>query len=346
MAFTSDELSHSRHFRRGLAQTFRSGALMMALVLVIAVPAFVVLRTEFAPATPFIVTGAVPVFIAALFGLRLAWGTLGVTVLFVACAELVNPWPWAVAVLMAAAGLGLGICARNGWTAVAVQACIWCSLTLIAPPLELPGIDWASGRLGQVLVPVWMALMGGLWAVAVSAVLKSRLPRLSEKPLSRVSAARYGGALAVLLGSAAFVASTWFTEATGGWLLLTILVIVRPDLADTWGRVVSRSVGTVLGGAAAALAGSVFGNQPLLLNILAAVSLIVAVVLLVRKANYAVYAFALTVAVVLMNMDGSDVLTADIQRVGFTLAGAVLVAILAASYEFITKRGSLRRVSS
>lgn len=324
-----------------MAQRLRSGTLVMAVVLVIALPVLVVSRTVLGPAAPFIVTGAVPVLIAALLGLRLAWGTLGLVVIFVAFGELVNPWPWAVSLLMVAAGLTLGICARKGWTAVAVQACIWCSLTLIAPPLDLSGIDWASGRVGQVLVPLGMVLMGGLWAIVVSAPLKSNLPSLSAKPLSRSTAVRYGGALAVLLGSAAFVAATWFTEATGGWLLLTILVIVRPGLADTWGRVVSRSVGTVLGGAAAALVGSLFVNQAMLLTMMAAAALVVALVLLVRKANYAVYAFALTVAVVLINMDGSDVLTADIQRVGFTLAGAVLVALFAASYEFFTKRGFL-----
>ncbi len=136
------------------------------------------------------------------------------------------------------------------------------------------------------------------------------------------------------------------TETTGGWLLLTILVIVRPGLSDTRSRVINRSVGTVAGGAIAALVGSVVVTHQVLLTGIAVVALVIALVLLVRKANYAVYAFALTIAVVLFNVDGPDVLSADIQRVGFTLAGAVLVAALAASYQLVVRSGLKKVLSS
>ncbi|WP_162320165.1 FUSC family protein [Nesterenkonia haasae] len=346
MTFTSNGASRGAGYASRFMGALRPGVFVLALILVIALPAVAVSFSPFAPAVKFVVTGAVPGLIASLYGIRLGLWTVAATGVFMALSQLAAPWPWMSSLLMAAAGLILGLCARRGWSAIAVQACIWCSLTLIAPPLALTGIDWASGRLGQVTVPVGMVLIGGLWAVVVSALLKSKLPNLTAKPLSHTVALHYGLALAILLGVAAFIASTWFTETTGGWLLLTILVIVRPGLSDTRSRVINRSVGTVAGGAIAALVGSVVVTHQVLLTGIAVVALVIALVLLVRKANYAVYAFALTIAVVLFNVDGPDVLSADIQRVGFTLAGAVLVAALAASYQLVVRSGLKKVLSS
>ncbi|TLP98576.1 hypothetical protein FEF26_04040 [Nesterenkonia salmonea] len=346
MAFTSKGQPRRRRHLSRFAHAVRPGVFVIALILVIALPAVAVSFTPFAPAVTFVVAGAVPGFIASMYGIRLGLYTVAATGMFIALSELAGPWPWASSLLMAAAGLVLGWCAMKGWTAIAVQACIWCSLTLIAPPLVLTGVDWASGQLGQVAIPVSMVLVGGLWAVAIGALLKSHLPTLSAKPLGRNVAMHYGLALSVLLGVAAFVASTWFAEATGGWLLLTILVIVRPGLSDTRSRVVSRSVGTVTGGAIAAVVGTAIASQQILITAVAVAALVIALVLLVRKANYAVYAFALTIAVVLFNVDGSDVLTADIQRVGFTLAGALLVAVLAALHELVVRSGLKKPLSS
>ena len=47
-------------------------------------------------------------------------------------------------------------------------------------------------------------------------------------PLHRESAMVYGATLALLTGTAAAVALTWFPYSLAGWVILTIYVIFRP----------------------------------------------------------------------------------------------------------------------
>ena len=145
----------------------------------------------------------------------------------------------------------------------------------------------------------------------------------------------------MLLGVTAFVAAAWLPGSLAGWALLSILVIVKPGLADTRQRLLARSVGTMLGGllaAGIAFLAPVHGVQVAL----GGVAMLVAPSLYATGANYACYAFALATAIVLMSSTGQNVLAVDLQRVGLTLAAAALVAVLASIYEPIL-RAILRR---
>ena len=65
-------------------------------------------------------------------------------------------------------------------------------------------------------------------------------------------------------------------------------------------------------------------------------ALVAAIALQLTKANYAVYAFALTAAIVLLNSrTGGDVHATDRQRVGFTVIGAMVTAALVAVLEVL-----------
>lgn len=130
----------------------------------------------------------------------------------------------------------------------------------------------------------------------------------------------------MLLGLTAALAAVWFEGTTAGWALLTILVIVRPDLSDTRRRLGHRILGTVAGGLVAAPLASVVPVRPVLL-LVGAVRAALVVVFQFVTVPYAVYAFVLTLSVVLLSTPVASVAAVDAQRVAYTLAGALMIVI-------------------
>jgi hypothetical protein len=310
----------------------RDLARLLLVIAVLAAPAIALAFTPLAPAVSLLFVGVIPGIVASLHGTRVAVGAVigtGVLVLLVGIAE---PEPWAAAGLMAVVGLTIGLCATRGWQTIATAACGWPATLLIASPFRVPDTAWASSGPGEVLTPALLALAGGLWAVLVGAVALKRMPSSVPMPLTRPVSAVYGIALAALLGATALAASTWFHGTTAGWALLTIFVVARPGFTDTNRRILLRSVGTIAGGLAAAAVAFLlpFHAAHVLLG---AVALVAAIAVQIKKTDYAVYAFALTASVVLLNSAGADVLPVDGQRVLFTVAGAVLTAAVVAGLE-------------
>lgn len=313
----------------------RSVLAFSAFLLIVAVPGILVAFTPFAPMTADVFAGIGVGVVGCLYGIRAGLGAVLASVLLIGVVELVGPHPWAAAVVMAVIGILIGWSARRGWHPVAVQACAWPATLLIAPPFSISGVPWAAESAGQAVLSAGLALAGGLWAVGAVAALGRRLPQLTPVRVDAVSARLYGGALAVVLGAAAFVAAAWFPGSMAGWALLTVLVVVKPGLADTRERILARSAGTVLGGLLAA--GLAFAI-PVQWGLTAAggAAMVLALVLYAKASHYAWYASALTAAVVLLSPT-SDVLAVDLQRVGFTLVTAVLVSLLSLVYEPIVR---------
>lgn len=246
-------------------------------------------------------------------------------------AGLTAPWPTAAALLMAITGLAIGASSRLGLHPAAVQASVWPATTLIAARFEIPDVEWASQGIGQVLVPAFLAIIGGLWAMLLSSAAGKKYPRFIVKPVDSLTAKLYALSLAVFLGIAAFMAATWMPGTRAGWALLSILVIVKPSLTDTRQRLLARSAGTVLGGLLAAGV-SFLVPSPDTQNMIGALLMLVAIGLYAKGTSYAGYALALTASIILMASQGHDVLLLDLQRVGMTLAASVLVAFLAAVF--------------
>lgn len=310
----------------------RSAVMLVLILCAVGIPAVIVALTPLAPGLSHVLAGTAVGVVGSLYGRSVGLSAVMGSAALIALAGLAAPLPLAAGILMAATGLAIGVCAKQGWHPAAVQASAWPATALIAARFEAPGLEWASHGTGQILVPAALAAIGGLWAVALAALAGGRFPRFSAAPVDTLSARLYGSALAVLLGGVAFVAATWLPGSLAGWALLSILVIVKPDLADTRQRLVARSVGTVLGGVLAAGIAFLTPAQGIQIT-LGGIAMLVALGLYATGASYAGYAFALTTAVVLMGSSEHNVLAVDLQRVGLTLAAAVLVAVLAAVYE-------------
>lgn len=301
--------------------------LLVILIAVVGAPAIVLAMTPVASGIMFVFAGIVPGIFASLYERRIAvWAVAGTTAL-VALVEIAKPYPWVATVLMMATGLVVGASARYGWHPIAALACGWPATFLIGPAFAAPGAQWAITGPASIIVPATLTLIGGAWAMLLGSVLSRHIPRSEPNSQPRSTAIAYGIALAVLLGTSTFITATWLPGTMAGWVLLTIFMIVRPELADTRRRIVNRSAGTILGGAAAALLAYLVPVHGVLLAV-GVLAIAATVAFQIVKVNYAAYTFVLTLAVVLLNTPGTDVLAIDLQRIAFTVAGALAIGVL------------------
>ena len=310
---------------------------ILAALLLLFVPPVALAVTPFAPAAELFFVGVIPALVGLLHGRRFALGATFVTAGVVAMVLVANPYRDLSVVLMVAIGLLVGASALRGWQTIATVICSWPAVLLVGVPLSVPGFGWASVLPGSALLGVAAALAGGLWTVLIGYLLLRRLPTSPLVPLPAISAVVYGIALALLLGATTLVATTWGHGTMAGWVLLTILVIARPGFTETWRRVLARSLGTVLGGAAAALLALAVHTEWVLATV-GFVALALAILLQLIKADYALYSVALTAAVVLINSRTTDLFAIDVERVGFTVIGAIVTALLLVSLQSVLRR--------
>lgn len=315
-------------------------ARLLAVVAMIAAPAALLAFTPLAPVATIVFVGVVPGFFASLYDRRIAVGAVLATGALMALIELAKPWPAAATALMIAVGLTIGWCATKGWHPIATLACGWPATLLIGPPLHLPADEWSSSGPGQVITPAALTLLGGSWAILVCTRVLRGLPRSVPAPVDRDVAVAYGLALAVLLGATTHVAATWFPGTTAGWLLLTVLVVVRPALAETKTRMVARSLGTIAGGIATALLAHLVPVHAVLVTV-GSIALLSTLVLQVVDVDYTVYTFVLTTAIILLGSPDGHVVPLDVQRILFTVGGASSVAVLVITAELCL--GTYRR---
>ena len=157
------------------------------------------------------------------------------------------------------------------------------------------------------------------WLARAVAILRANATSTTE-------AGRHAVRLAVAAGLAELVADlTGFPY--GRWVVLTVLLVLKPDYASTVGRAVQRAVGTLLG------AGLVVGLSHLLhpgrveLSLAAVVAIALAYVTL--EANYFVFSLFLTAFVLLMlQLLGLAALRLAEDRIGATAIGAAWALVV------------------
>jgi len=206
---------------------------------------------------------------------------------------------------------------------------VWPAVLLVDPPMAISDHGWLATPLAVAMAAGVATLLGGAWTILATTLLLPKPPTGDFAPQSRSTAVVYGASLAVLLGGfgrASFATTTWGHGTMAGWILLTVLVIARPGHAETRRRVVKRALRTVVGGIAAGALG-LFIPLPSLVSVVGLVCLAAAVIMQLKKSNYAIYSAGLTCAIVLLNAGGGGLIDVDAQRVLFTLVGDVSRAL-------------------
>lgn len=321
---------------------------MLLLVALLGLPALIAQWIWLPGTAGVFVLGALPATIAVVtvgphraLQIAMAAGAFG----FIAA--LVHPWPILGAALVAAiAGYG-GYSARYGNTSPILFVPIVLGFIVISPPsiTDIGGrqiTGWAfASIIGAAL------LVGGLWAAALGLVLARHLRRAEEEPAPGWVAVGYAIALALSTGIATFVAAQFFPGSTGPWVVLTILLVMKPRATDMWRTARHRVGGTFLGALLAAVIvlildgiGVPRANYELVLGLLfLAIALSVMVI-----QPYWQFVTALTPAIILLKSSGYDTIDLDVQRVLMTLIGTTLALMFAVGVREIGDRLSAKNL--
>ncbi len=239
-------------------------------------------------------------------------------------AVICSQWPAAGALLVVVAALLTGWSSTRGLhTTVMMWPIALGSLLVEPPPLfgsSQPTLDlgYAAG-VGAVLAA------SGLWGIVVGALIGRRLTRPQRSSTAAPLAAAYTVVLVAASGLSTWLVLRYGPGGTGAWVILTVIVVLRPSPDELVRRSLQRAAGTLVGAAVAAAAVLVLpAGAVVMVAGLLAFALALA---LMPTAPYWQYAAILTVAVVLMVSGGHDGLEVDLERVLYTLGGVLLVAV-------------------
>jgi len=221
--------------------------LVVAVVLMVIagfVPAFAMGLVGWADGVNVGILAGTAVLIACLGGT--GWRTgLIVSLPFALFAGLANwaaPNPWLAAIVLAGAALVRGYAAKAGMHDALTMAVIALGFIVTSPVSVAGSLPVTSAAYVALL-----CLACGLWATLVIFLLRRRLHLHQHTGLDPIRVVTYSLTLAGLVGVA-----TWFVidlglGHTGGWIILTILVVFQPSLGAGFKKAAARAAGTVLG---------------------------------------------------------------------------------------------------
>ncbi|GAA4715083.1 FUSC family protein [Pseudonocardia yuanmonensis] len=321
---------------RGSA-TMKQVGLTLLVVLPLFVPDGVIEFTPLGPAAAFVIAGTLPAVIAWMFSPRYAVATIPLAALLNFLAVLVFGHPIATALLMFTIAVLVGLSAVKGLHPVAIFLALQPAITVIYGYPSMSFGQITPGVVGHALICAGVAIGGGLWALLVGAILLREERSGAPDPVPAPVVAFYTGALVILLTPTALIAATWFAGTTAGWVLVSILVAARPSYDESRLMIVERGAGTVVGGLLAGVLALATDNVDVLV-VIGTVAMVVAAVVYLVHARYAYFATFLTAAIVLLNAEQTDVLTTDVDRVVYTIAGLALVAAVVALAEMALGR--------
>ncbi len=312
---------------------------ILLVVLPLFVPEVVVDLTSLRVDAALVIAGILPAIVGWTFAPRYAVMSIPVAGILNALAVLAFGHVLATTLLMVCIGIMVGLSALRGLHAVAAFAAIQPAIIVITGYHSVSLGGTTPGRGGQALICAGLAVIGGLWAVLVGLTLLRDEPSGPPSPVPSRIVFFYTGALVLLLGVTAYIASTWFLKTTAGWVLLTILLVTRPTYDESRQMARERALGTVAGGVAAATLAVIVSDTSILLA-LGTLAMVVAAVLQLQHARYAYFALFVTAAIILLDAQRSNVFEIDLQRVVFSIVGVSLVATAVAMAEMLFGRST------
>jgi uncharacterized membrane protein YccC len=179
------------------------------------------------------------------------------------------------------------------------------------------------------------AAVAAVWLLAgaaVAVVVLSRIPKTGRRtPIAGNVAYLHAGTMAVVVGVTTYVVIA-LDVPHGYWIPMTMTMVLRPVGSEARSIAYQRIAGTVLG---AVLAIAILELLPATAAIVVAGLLLALVVAYVLLGRYGQFVTFLTPFVILSA--GSD-LDVAIERVGMTLLGAAVAAVVALALVHVEER--------
>lgn len=241
-----------------------------------------------------------------------------------------SPDPWLAAVVLAVAAFLRGYAAKEGMHDGLTLTVVTLGFLVAVPPTF-------DTSMPAPLVVGLVTLAAGLWSILVIFAVAKWLPRVPRVHLNPIRVLVFSVALAVLLGIATFFVVRLELGQTGGWIILTIVVVFQPYLGAGFTKAAHRALGTVAGFGITILIGVFFPTGPIL-YLFGAAFIIVAFLFLLQRRPYWLYAMVLTPAVVLLDSAGSDVGMLAVERLEATIVGIALTLLVMLALSPLAKR--------
>ena len=323
---------------RQQAKTLVSGSVLM--VVAGFAPAFAMGVLGWPSGANTAVLAGLAVFIACMSGTgwRTGAAIAGPFAAFAALGVWVAPSPWVAALVLAFAAFLRGYAAKVGMHDALMMTVISLGFIVASPPQSDASVP----------APVFVGLVSlasALWATLVVFLLRTRLRHRHLTKLDPIRVLAFSVTLAFLVGIA-----TWFVVDldlghTGGWIILTILVVFQPSLGAGFRKAGERAFGTVIGFVLAIAVGVLVPRGPLVV-VAGSVFLMTAFVLLLQGRAYWIYAAVMTSAIVLLESAGSTVTRVAEERLAATVAGVALTLTVMLALAPLAKHLSAPRLAS
>ena len=302
------------------AHPVKTRTLVVALIIVVVAtfaPAVVVGALGWTSVLPVAMMAGLAASMATAMGRgwRTALAMAAPYAIFSALVVWTVPYPLAVAVAMGAAAFLRGLAASTGLHNAVLVSVVALGFLVAQPPQ--PQLE--------IAVPVFTGLVvlaTVLWVTLVSFLARRWVPSLPLTPLSWARTLIFSAVLAVLVGIATWFVADLHLQHTGGWIILTILVVFQPYLQDGMRKAFARAGGTFLGFLIAILIGLVTSNA-VVLYVVGTIFIVVAMYVMLSKRPYWLYATFLTPSVVLFDGANSSVLQTAEERLGATMIAVV-----------------------
>lgn len=312
------------------------------IVALLAAPA-ILAQSIWLPSTAGIfVLGALPATLAAVVvGPRRAWQIALASAASGTLAASFTGNAWLGAILIAALAGYAGRSARYGNQSPILFVPVVTSFIVISPPSLVdrtgqPIDDPAyAGIVGIAL------LIGGCWAALLGTALTRNFQRAGTEAVTEQVATAYAIALALSTGLATFITAYFFPGSTGAWVILTILLVMKPRATDMWKTARHRVGGTLVGAVVAAAVILTLDGMglPRLSWELGLGALFLTLALsVVQVRPYWQFVTLLTPAIILLKSSGQDELDLDAQRVLMTIIGTLTALVFAVGVREISNR--------
>lgn len=237
------------------------------------------------------------------------------------------------ALLMATVAAIIGLTARRGLSSPILIVGINLGF-LILTPQKLESSN-------QVLAAGALLALGGMWAFALSALVRKRVTHSTETGSRSFRViVPYGVSLALSTGIATYVLLTYSPGGVGAWLVLTIFVVLKPDVGTTISKTRDRILGTVIGAVIAFAVIEIltfFGLNHGGVQLTLALLFMGASMAYFLHGPYWLFVLLLTPGMVLLDSnDVNDQISVDEWRVGYTLIGVALALGVAYALHLLT----------
>lgn len=270
--------------------------------------------------------GAIVASATVFVGRRMAVAASLACGLLMGVGTLTHPYPLVGAIFL---GLVMGVAAaqaRRGLHSAVLMVPIVTAFAVAQPPSVV------DSDLGTAAIVAVVGAAGGLWTVLVSKLLFAhKAPTFTPAPVEPRVAHVFAVVAGATVGVATWAMLTWFPTHQGGWLVMTLMVVMQPDPHATAVKSISRAGGTLLG-VLVALGISTLLPEGSTVLFLALANVFLFAALVWRFAlsrPYWQYVAIMTPAVVLMDGTNGTVGQVAEDRLVFTVIGALVAIAIA-----------------